>query len=172
MDDDKKHSWGLNDVITITDSQLDSISTVEFEWNRSNVTGVTAQDISTTIDLGSISIGAVGSAGNYSYPYTIGTAWGTDTISTSGIAARIDQSGKIELQGENADIIVNGVSLIDKLDAIAERLNLLAVNQELEAEWDQLRELGERYRELEQELKAKSEMWKVLKTKAPSKPRS
>jgi len=61
---------------------------------------------------------------------------------------------------------------MDKLDTIAERLNILSVNQKLEAEWDQLRELGERYRELEQELKAKSEMWKTLKTKTPSKPRS
>ena len=174
MDDDKKHSWSLSDVITITEPQLDSLSTVEFEWNKSNVIGVTAQEISTTIDLSSISMGAaVGAAGNYSYPYTISTNWGTDTILTSGMSAsKINPSGTIELQGEDADIIVNGVSLMDKLDAIAERLNILDVNQELEAEWDQLRELGERYRELEQELKEKSAMWKTLKTKTPSKPRS
>ena len=108
----------------------------------------------------------------WSQPYTLSTNWGTDTITTSGISTSINQSGTIELRGEEADIIVNGVSLMDKLDAIAERLNLLEVNQELEAEWDQLRELGERYRELEQELKAKSEMWKTLKTKTSGKPRS
>jgi hypothetical protein len=61
---------------------------------------------------------------------------------------------------------------VSKLDAIAERLNMLEVNPELEAEWDQLRELGEQYRQLELDLKAKSEMWKTLKTKTPNKPRS
>ena len=45
-------------------------------------------------------------------------------------------------------------------------------NKELEAEWDQLRELGEQYRQLELDLRAKSAMWKTLKTKTPNKPRS
>jgi hypothetical protein len=175
MDDDKKHSWSLDDTLTITEpavtALLDSIPAVEFQYSDTMTTGIIAQDIC-SIDLGNISIGAVGSTGNYSYPYTLSTAWGTDTITASGISTSINQSGTIELRGEEADIIVNGVSLMDKLDAIADRLNLLEVNQELEAEWDQLRELGERYRELEQELKAKSEMWKTLKTKTSGKPRS
>lgn len=176
MDNDKKHSWSLDDTITITEpavtTQLDSLSEVQFQFSDTTATGIMAQDICSTIDLGNITIGAVGSAGNYSYPYTLSTNWGTDTITASGISTSINQSGTIELRGEDADIIVNGVSLMDKLDAIAERLNILDVNQELEAEWDQLRELGERYRELEQELKAKSEMWKTLKTKTSGKPRS
>jgi hypothetical protein len=37
-------------------------------------------------------------------------------------------------------------------------------NTELEAEWDQLRELGDRYRELEQQCREKSQMWAKLKT--------
>jgi hypothetical protein len=84
----------------------------------------------------------------------------------------VGTSGTLQLDGDNADIVVNGVSLMDKLDAIGERLNLLEVNPKLEKEWDQLRELGEQYRQLEQDLKAKSEMWKTLKTKTPRKPRS
>jgi hypothetical protein len=176
MDDDKKHIWSLDDVITITEpevtTEIYSLPEVKFQYSGSNTAGIMAQEISNTIDLSNITMGAVGSAGNYSYPYTIGTAWGTDTITASGISTSISQSGTIELRGEDADIVVNGVSLMDKLDAIAERLNLLDVNKELEEEWDQLRELGERYRELEQECKAKSEMWKTLKTKTSSKPRS
>jgi hypothetical protein len=163
-------------VITITEPEVTtgtySLPEVKFQYSGSNTVGIMAQEISNTIDLSNISIGAVGSTGNYSYPYSLSTAWGTDTITASGISTTINQGGTLELQGENADIIVNGVSLMDKLDAIAERLNLLEINQELEAEWDQLRELGEQYRQLEQELKTKSEMWKTLKTKPPSKPRS
>ena len=82
----------------------------------------------------------------------------------------VSQSGQISLSGNNADIVINGVSLVSKLDAIAERLNILDVNKELEAEWDQLRELGEQYRQLELDLRAKSAMWKTLKSK--TKPRT
>jgi hypothetical protein len=88
------------------------------------------------------------------------------------VGTSINTSGTIDLRGDDADIVVNGVSLMDKINAIGERLNLLDINKELEAEWDQLRELGDCYRQLEQELKTKSAMWKTLKTKAPRKPRS
>jgi hypothetical protein len=104
----------------------------------------------------------------FTYSSAIGAAdWGTYTTPLT-----VNPSGQINLSGENADILVNGISLMDKINAIGERLNLLDVNKELEQEWDQLRELGEQYRQLEEELKAKSAMWKTLKTKTPSKPRS
>ena len=69
----------------------------------------------------------------------------------------------LELQGEGADIRINGVSLTDVLKNIEQRLNILRPNTELESEWDQLRELGNRYRQLEAELKEKSLMWNKLK---------
>ena len=94
------------------------------------------------------------------------------TWSTPAPTLTVGQSGQIKLTGDDADIVINGVSLVDKLDAIAERLNLLTINPELEEEWDQLRELGDCYRQLEQELKTKSAMWQTLKTKTPGKPRS
>ena len=69
----------------------------------------------------------------------------------------------LELQGEGADIRINGVSLTDVLKNIEQRLNILRPNTELEAEWNQLRALGNRYRQLEAELKEKSLMWNKLK---------
>jgi hypothetical protein len=39
----------------------------------------------------------------------------------------------------------------------------LVPNSDMEAEWDQLRELGERYRELEKLCKEKSTAWNKLK---------
>ena len=130
-----------------------------------------------TIDLSSINMNSVFDYSSLSNTiisqshtgrYTYDTSWSPNL--TTGTS--INQSGTIDLRGEDADIVVNGISLMDKLDAIAERLNLLDINKELEEEWDQLRELSDRYRQLEQELKTKSEMWKTLKTKTPSKPRS
>jgi hypothetical protein len=49
------------------------------------------------------------------------------------------------------------------IDALEQRLNILVPNPELEAEWDELRELGERYRELERQCKEKGDMWAKLK---------
>jgi hypothetical protein len=76
----------------------------------------------------------------------------------------INASGKIDLRGESADITINGTSLLATLEALQERLNWMQPATELEAEWDQLRELGDRYRELEQQCREKSQMWAKLKT--------
>ena len=73
-------------------------------------------------------------------------------------------SGTLELQGEGADVRINGVSLTGVLKNIEERLNILRPNTELEADWDQLRELGDQYRQLETKLKEKSKMWSTLKS--------
>ena len=108
--------------------------------------------------------------------YTISCGTGTAITGANGYsygdlntqAGIIAASGTIDLKGENADIKVNGVSLMNTLNSIAERLNILRPNPELEAEWHQLRELGEQYRELEKQLKEKSEMWKTLKAMPPT----
>ena len=72
-------------------------------------------------------------------------------------------AGQLNLTGDNADIVINGKSLNATLTAIQERMGMLVPNAEMEAEWDQLRELGERYRELEKLCKEKSTAWNKLK---------
>lgn len=74
-----------------------------------------------------------------------------------------DRSGHIDLKGENADITINGRSLNQTIQALEERLNMLRPNKHLEAEWDQLRELGEQYRKLEADLLEKQRAWEILK---------
>jgi hypothetical protein len=163
MDSAKKQLdlWDYGtDTITITGAENsgDTLTT--------NTIDLSSINLNSSFDYNTLSNTVIGHT--MSGGYTYDTNWSPNlTVGTS-----INTSGTIDLRGEDADIVVNGVSLMDKLDAIAERLNLLDVNNELEAEWDQLRELGERYRQLEQDLKTKSEMWKTLKTKTPSKPRS
>ena len=76
-------------------------------------------------------------------------------------------SGTLDLRGEGADVRINGVSLTGVLKNIEERLNILRPNKELEAEWHQLRELGDQYRRLETKLKEKSLMWNKLKAMPP-----
>lgn len=94
--------------------------------------------------------------------YTISSA-GWDLSNAIAPSAAISAKGKLELTGEEADVVVDGVSLKDTLKAINERLNILTANQKLEAEWDQLRELGEQYRRLEAELLEKQRMWEIIK---------
>jgi flagellar motility protein MotE (MotC chaperone) len=42
-------------------------------------------------------------------------------------------------------------------------LALLTPNPELEKEWDELKELGDRYRELEKHITEKMKTWDILK---------
>jgi len=159
MDSDKKQIdlWDYGtDTITITGVNGDDSNTIDL--SSLNLTG--------GIDYSSLSNTIISQSHTGRYIYDTGMSPNL-TVGTS-----INTSGTIDLRGDNADIVVNGVSLMDKINAIGERLNMLDINPELEAEWDQLRELGDCYRQLEQELKTKSEMWKTLKTKTPSKPRS
>ena len=77
------------------------------------------------------------------------------------------KAGTLTLQGREADIEINGVSLMTVLQGIQERLNILQPNRTLEAEWHQLQELGEQYRALEAELLEKQRMWSQLSTRPP-----
>jgi hypothetical protein len=76
----------------------------------------------------------------------------------------VNQGGKISLQGDNADVDINGKSLVKWMEAMEERMNWMQPNVELEKEWDDLKKLGDRYRKLEQKCREKAEMWKKLKS--------
>ena len=96
---------------------------------------------------------------------SISQPWVT-TNGTSGLTwANLSEppSGRITLQGPDADIEVNGRSLMNAIDALEQRLNIMVPNPELEKEWDELKELGDRYRALEKQCKEKGEMWAKLK---------
>lgn len=109
---------------------------------------VTPKYANTTIASNSISSGT-------GYTYTTGPGtWATGTTATSG---------KLNLIGDDADLVINGKSLTDTLQALEERLNILNPNPELEKEWKELKKLGDKYRKLEKELKEKAKMWDVLK---------
>ena len=130
--------------------------TLSPSWNTT--TGTT-----TTVDLSNALPNITISNGGYNFSNTtIGS--NTGVFSVAGANWNNSASGQINLDGKNADIKINGKSLIDTLTALEERLNILTPNPKLEAEWDELRELGERYRELEKQCKEKAAMWEKLKS--------
>lgn len=68
--------------------------------------------------------------------------------------------GNAEFDG---DITIKGVKLMETLEKIDQRLNILRVNTELESRWTELKELGERYRLLEAECLDKEYIIDILK---------
>ena len=142
------------DTITLTDA-VDYGSTDTFVYSQPTYTINAIGGAS-----GTAIIGAGGSG-------TSNLNWSNIAVDSNGIFSRHTISNTIQINGEDADIKVNGRSLMGAIQALEERLNILVPNPELEADWDELRELGERYRALERKCKEKGEMWKKLKQMPP-----
>lgn len=85
----------------------------------------------------------------------------------NGITSDSNDAGRLTLNGDRADVEINGKSLLKTLQALEERLNILVPNPELEAEWEELKVLGDQYRALEAKLKEQGEMWAKLKAMPP-----
>jgi hypothetical protein len=101
----------------------------------------------------------------YSGGFTAGTGWTTGN--TPWLTQGTNVAPKINLNGEGADIVVNGSSLVDAINSIRDRLNCLQINPELESEWEELRSLGDQYRKLEQQILEKQATWDRLRAMPP-----
>ena len=86
--------------------------------------------------------------------------WNADTITMS----EIQPTAKLSLDGEDADIEINGESLLAMIRGIQDRLNILTPDRELEKEWQELRDLREQYEAKLAECREKSTAWKALKS--------
>jgi len=96
------------------------------------------------------------------YTYTTGTGGGSPWATNTTL-----RGGQLELEGKDADVIIDGKSLVDTLQALEQRLNILVPNPKLEEEWAELKKLGEKYRALEADLTEKADMWGRLKATEP-----
>jgi hypothetical protein len=79
----------------------------------------------------------------------------------------LKSSSTIDLRGEDADIRINGESLMETLNMMKQRLAWLDVRSDLESEWEELRAVGDRYRELVANIEDKTRMWETLKKMPP-----
>jgi hypothetical protein len=149
-------SYGAIPTLTVSNGgvgyQTDTISTISL----TNPTGI-----------GGYTIGGLnGATGSNTIWTTNTTAAGSFTIGPnySAVGTQLDQNGRMSLRGENADLDINGKSMLQWMQKVEERLNILTPNSDLEKDWDDLRKLGERYRKLEKKCKQKAEMWTKLKS--------
>ena len=184
MDPTKSESQRIIDQLSTTISSLDinTLTLPGFEQQNLTMGSIDLSDTDTVSITGpSASIfgsGTTIAGGAVGGTFSVGTPTGGNgtitggpyiftTNNTGGTPGTLSQGGRMTLMGEKADIEINGISLMETLKSIQERLNLLRPNPELEAEWDELRELGEQYRDLEKKCKEKIEIWKKLKQMPP-----
>lgn len=102
---------------------------------------------------------------NYDYtsPPTYQSISPTEDIATSNIFSMShDIDGKMRISGDDADIEINGISLKQTLEDIQQRMAILQPNPELEKEFKELREIRQKYMQLERNLLEKKEMWDTL----------
>ena len=148
---------------------LDSIDTFKIEpLSTDMLNGLTTIDMSTlTTSITPSAVGAVGQGYTYTNTGTglnwqsPNTVWTTSAVGATTLGGK---AGQLSLKGEDADLVINGKSMMKLMERIEERLNLLEPNTELEKDWDDLRKLGERYRKLEKKCKEKAEVWNKLKS--------
>ena len=125
----------INHTNGVTDSS--TVSTTNGPYSITSSTGISVPWVRSSSDSS----------------YTLGPNWNNGT------------SAKICLDGPEADIEINGESLISMLKNIEQRLNILKPNPELEEEWAELKTLGDAYRKLEAEIEAKMKTWEAISKK-------
>lgn len=95
---------------------------------------------------------------------TNGVSWAS--LGASSISIRDDLTpNTLTVQGDaqfNGNLTVGGINLMDTLKEIERRLNILRVDPVLEERWQELKELGDRYRELEAHILSKERLVKDL----------
>jgi hypothetical protein len=153
----------VTDTITIDLSSIDD--------NTTTLSG--AYDDTITLSSGPFSFGSntvIG--GGYTYPNTISVTGSPFTI-TGAAGTNVNpwtsyaSTPKIRLDGDGADIEVNGWSLVAAVKSIEQRLAIMQPNPELESEWEELKQLGDQYRKLGQHILEKQATWDRLKAMPP-----
>jgi len=153
----------INDMTMMSSAIMasDSIDTI-------TLTGSSSSPTYTISSPGNVSGGLYwGLNGTSANPGQVYTTNGTNTGWANLSLADPDLQGStLSVKGDadfEGDVTIKGKSLTDMLDKIEERLAILHPNEKLEDKWDELKELGKRYKELEAEIIEKEKMWAILK---------
>lgn len=160
MDSDKEDNLSV-DLGSMLQQLSSSVSPLDNSW------------ITTGIDISSVGASTVSISPSYTFANSGLTTSTISGIGTGGWSTQVTpaltvgNSGMLSLVGDKADIEINGVSLCETLKNLEQRLNILRPNPSLETEWNELKQLGEQYRELENKILEKQKMWDILKKMPP-----
>jgi hypothetical protein len=122
-----------------------------------------------TVDLGD----SYGGAGNYSsityttdtsdpYTITLDDSYGYSSDFGS-YEWTLSETGSKGIDITEGDLTIEGRSMKEFMDNVEKRLAILNVNQELEEQWEELKKLGDKYRELEEQLLERNKIMEILK---------
>lgn len=75
----------------------------------------------------------------------------------------VDYNKKQVRISENYDLLLGNISVVSFIKNVEDRLGLLINNERLEKDWDDLREIANKYRELERSILGQERILEVLK---------
>jgi hypothetical protein len=101
--------------------------------------------------------GGGGGGGTHGPIYTTNAQWAN---AASPVSGRIHVQGDAVFEGK---ITWQGRDMREWFEAVESRLNILRPNLKMEADWDELKELGDQYRALEKKLKEQQQVFDILK---------
>ena len=90
-----------------------------------------------------------GAGSSYASGQVLTVSNGTTGATTWSNTAKTTAKGQLHLEGENADLVMNGVSLKDLLNGITDRLAILQPKPDMLEKYDNLRQAYEHYKTLE-----------------------
>lgn len=154
---------GLFANTALNQQSIDALTTLSL----SSITSSQIQtlDLSNSASWGSITSislggsGGGGSGGGYHYQNTVpnvttGTGIWTETVL---------RGSRVDLQGANADLTINGQSMVELLNEINDRLAILKPDKDMEQDWQELRDLRQQYEQKLEHCRQKSRTWAALK---------
>jgi hypothetical protein len=155
-------------TISINDTMMSSAIMASDSIDTITLTGTSSSPTYTISSPGNVSGGLYwGLNGTSANPGQVLTSNGTNTGWANITLAEPDIKGATLKVNGNADfdgeVTIKGKNLTDMLEKIEERLAILHPNEKLEDKWDELKELGKRYKELEAEIIEKEKIWAILK---------
>ena len=113
---------------------------------------------------GNVFISTGGSGSGYTYPST-NTNW-TIATNTTANPMVVNQGGRIDLKGSDADLVINGESLSETLKSIKEALRIpgrIQQDAKLERDFEELTQIRKQYEQKVREYKEKQQVWDTLK---------
>jgi hypothetical protein len=134
-------------------SSIPALTTIDL--SALQTTSISALTASANTSLHTHVIGGGGGGGGSGYGYIYpSTTTGTNAIwNSSPITTTITAD----------DVVVKGRSIVEALNRIEERLGILDCDNELEQDWQELRELGQEYRKIKQRIEDKMKTFQTLK---------
>jgi hypothetical protein len=150
------YSYDLNSM-NLSDDTLDTITI------SSGAIGASAQVFTVT---GNVIGGATGQVYTTNNTSGSGLYWGLNGTPGVSLSEPSLSGASLQVKGDanfEGEVKIGGKNIKDMFEKIEERLAILHPNPELEDRWDELKELGKRYKELEAEIIEKEKVWAILK---------